>query len=334
MSSDGRHGFSLGADKMNVRVIEPGMLTTVQDLGRWGFQSQGVSVAGPMDEMAHRLANALVRNSKSAATLEMTVVGPELEFEDERVVAIGGCEFDVTVDGCPVPDGPSTIPAGSRLKFGARRRGTRAYLAIEGGIAVPPVFGSRATHVASLMGGFEGRALRAGDRLPLGPIHGSVALRESGRRIAEALAQAGQPASGHATVRILLVPPGEHFSDDARQRLVAGPYAIGQKSDRMGFRLEGAPLTVTRAAEIISGSTPIGTVQVLPSGLPILLMADRQTIGGYPTIATVITADLGLAGQLSPGDTISFVTCSRADALAALIARERALLAIERQETT
>jgi antagonist of KipI len=312
------------------RVIKPGLLTTVQDRGRWGFQSRGVSVAGPMDAYAHRLANALAGNAGHTATLEVTWVGPELEFDDERVVAVSGAEFEVTVNGRGVPpNGAFGVAPGSRLTFGRRLRGTRAYIAIAGGIAVTPVLGSRATHLGSRMGGLEGRALEAGDRLPLGegghnqgPAKAGPHVRGEGRPV----------PNGHALVRVLPGPQDDYFTDEALRALQASPYTIGQNSDRMGFRLTGTPLIHSRGADIISDATPMGAVQVPASGLPILLMADRQTTGGYPKIATVITADLGLAGQLGPGDTISFAMCSPGEALAALIAQERALMTVERPE--
>src|SRR5262245_47876562 len=145
------------------------MLTTVQDLGRWGLQAEGVPVAGPMDPWSHRLANALVGNQRDAATLEITLLGPELEFDDERLAAVSGAEFDLAVDDRAVPwNSPFLIPAGSRLRFRARQHGVRAYLAVAGGIAAPPMLGSRATHVVSGMGGLGGRPLKGGDRLPLG----------------------------------------------------------------------------------------------------------------------------------------------------------------------
>src|SRR5438034_442475 len=157
------------AAEMNVRVIKAGMLTTIQDRGRWGLQSRGVPVAGPMDPVSHRLANALVGNDAGAATLEITLLGPELEFEAERVVAVTGAEFEMTLDNRPVPmRAPFIVSAESRLRFGARRRGARAYLAIAGGIAIAPTLGSRSTHLISAMGRLDGRALRAGDHLPLG----------------------------------------------------------------------------------------------------------------------------------------------------------------------
>src|SRR5687767_8661699 len=153
----------------HIHVIKPGMLTTVQDLGRWGLQARGVPVAGPMDPWSHRLANALVGNDRSAATLEITLLGPELEFEDARLAAVAGAEFELVVDDRPAPwNTPFLVPGGSRLRFRGRERGARAYLAVAGGIAVAPVLGSRATHIVSGLGGVGGRPLKIGDRLPLG----------------------------------------------------------------------------------------------------------------------------------------------------------------------
>jgi antagonist of KipI len=152
-----------------VHIVNPGLQTTVQDEGRWGLQSHGVPVAGPMDPWSHRIANALVRNDRSQAVLEVAFVGPEVEFEDERLVAVAGAEFVMSLDGAAVAQNAAFVAgAGSRLRFGARVRGSRAYLAIAGGVAVPPVMGSRATHLVSRLGGLEGRALAAGDRVPLG----------------------------------------------------------------------------------------------------------------------------------------------------------------------
>jgi antagonist of KipI len=312
---------------MNVRVIKPGLLTTIQDRGRWGLQSHGVPVAGPMDPVSHRLANALVGNDADAATLEITLIGPELEFEGERVVAVAGAEFEMALDSRPVPmHAPFIVSAESRLRFGARRLGARAYLAIAGGLAVPPTFGSRSTHLISAMGGVDGRALRAGDRLPLGDT-------SRASRSAAALSQPLVPLPDHhARLRVLPGPQAEYFAAEALDLLQSQPYVVGQNSDRMGFRLEGPRLTHARGADIISDATPLGVLQVPASGQPILLMADRQTSGGYPKIATLISADVSVAGQLGPGDTIAFAVCEPREAMAALIAQERALMAIESSE--
>jgi antagonist of KipI len=326
-----------------IEIAKPGMLTTIQDIGRWGFQSRGVPVAGPMDPYSHRMANALVANTIDAATLEVTLLGPELQFDDERVVAIAGAEFEVALDGGTAPAcAPFTVHAGSRLRFGRRLSGTRAYVAVSGGIATSSVLGSRSTHLISGMGGIGGRPIKAGDRLPLGPprLPGRRERSRAPARLKAGATTAIIVARGFsrafddgphaaARVRVLAGPQVEYFSPGALEQLQSAPYVISAKSDRMGFRLEGPVLEHSRGADIISDATPLGVLQVPASGQPILLMADRQTTGGYPKIATVITADLAVAGQLGPGDAIRFTVCATRDAIAALIAQERALMALE-----
>ena len=230
-------------------IIKAGMLTTIQDSGRWGFQARGVPVAGPMDPVSHRLANALVGNDRGAAALEVTLLGPELEFNDERLVAVAGAEFELSLDGRPTPcNAPFIVSAGSHLRFGARGRGARAYLAVSGGIAVAPVFGSRSTHLVSAMGGVGGRALVAGDRLPLGDPG-----RVSGMPLAPQSPTLALPGP-HATIRVLPGPQVEYFRADALEVLQSAPYALDHNSDRMGFRLEGPRLAHARGADIISPS--------------------------------------------------------------------------------
>jgi antagonist of KipI len=298
--------------------------TTVQDLGRWGFQALGVPVAGPMDLFSHRLANALLGNDRNAATLEITLIGPELEFESDCLVAIAGAEFTVAIDGTSVPHAqPFRVPSRTRLQFGRRVRGARAYLAVDGGFDAPVVLGSRSTHVPSGMGGWEGRVLHKADRLPLGaPQPRRVPLVRPSGHAADTLVDP-------AMVRVFGGPDGNRFQSGALDALQSAPYSVGPDSDRMGFRLRGPELRHAGSADIISDATPTGSLQVPGSGQPILLMADRQTTGGYPRIATVISADLGIAGQRVPGDSISFRICTAADALSAMIARENALLAVE-----
>jgi antagonist of KipI len=310
----------------SVFVVKPGLLTTVQDRGRWGAQSFGVSVAGPMDLYSHRLANVLAGNDTDAATLEVTIAGPELEFDDARTVAVTGAVFEVTIDDRPVAlRSAVSVAAGSILRFGRRLRGSRAYVAISGGITTPPALGSRATHLPSAMGGLEGRALRSRDRLPLG-----ASARSSRPAPRARIAESGSAWSlpeGHATLRVLPGPQLDRFVPAAWDVLQSSSYSLAADSNRMGYRLLGPSLETPGRLDVISDATPLGVVQVPPSGQPILLMADRQTTGGYPKIAAVISADLSVAGQLSPGDTITFVACSPGEALAALIAQERSLMA-------
>jgi antagonist of KipI len=304
-----------------VHVIRPGLLTTVQDLGRWGHQASGVPVAGPMDTFSHRLANVLVGNDPSAATLEITLIGPELQFERACSIAIAGAEFQVVSDGRVIPVGMSTwLEDGARLQFGRRSAGARAYLAIEGGVLTPPVLGSRATHLVSGMGGLHGRALAAGDVLPvLAGRSPSPPRRAPGLTL---------PTSGRARLRVLRGPQADWFAPEAFHVLGSTSFRISPRSNRMGYRLEGPQLVRQRTDEPISEPLAFGAIQVPAAGEPILLMADRQTAGGYPKIGNVISADLPIAGQLAPGDFIEFDWCDRQQAIAALIARERPLLRI------
>jgi biotin-dependent carboxylase-like uncharacterized protein len=308
----------------SLRVISPGILTTVQDLGRWGSQRLGISVAGPMDPSAHRAANALVGNDPDAATLEITLVGPTLEFDEDRVAAVAGADFELTVDERPQPTAASfQISSGGVLRFGARRKGARAYLAIDGGIVVPSVFGSRATHLPSRMGGLEGRALRVGDRVPVGYAHGRI---KSGRRPTPSRFM---PAVGSAMLRVLSGPHLDRFTAEALEVLQSSTYVVDVDSNRMGYRLRGPALRHAQHAEMLSDATALGMLQVPAGGAPILLMADRQTTGGYPGIATVITADIGLAGQLAPGDAMTLHVVTKREAVKALAEREQLLGGLE-----
>jgi len=295
---------------MALIVIRPGMLTTVQDLGRWGRQNSGVPVAGPMDAYSHRLANRLVGNPAGAAALEITLIGPELEADAETLCVIAGAEFDATVNGAPIDAlRPFVVPASGRVRFGGRRAGARATLAVAGGFDVPTVFGSRATSVVARVGPFGGRPLQAGDVLPVGwPTSGTRPA--AGRALA-------LPRGG-ARVRVIRGPHDAMFTPAALATLTTSRFAVTAQSNRMGYRLEGPVLVRLDEGEMLSDATPIGSLQVPASGQPILLMADRQTTGGYPRIATVITADLPIAGQLAPGDWIEFTECTRGEAIDAL----------------
>lgn len=300
-------------------IIRPGLLTTVQDVGRYGHQALGVPVAGPMDAFSHRLANQLVGNDVDAATLEVTLIGPEMLIEAETTLAIAGAHFEATCDGQPVPMGASfPVRPGQRLKFGRIVQGARAYVGVAGGIQAAKVLGSRATHLVSRMGGVDGRALIAGDRVPV--------LARPPARPSRKAAGLTLPTGGCAQLRVVPGPQDEWFRADALKSVVGVSFRISPRSNRMGYRLEGPALTRVRDGELISEAVGMGAIQVPGAGEPILLMADRQTAGGYPKIGHVISADLPLAGQLAPGNFIEFILCSRQEAVAALIARERQLL--------
>jgi antagonist of KipI len=293
------------------------MLTTVQDLGRVGYQGLGVPVSGPMDAYSHRLANRVLGNDPRAAALEVTLLGPELLATGDLTCALAGAEIEGRVDGAVAPfNQPFAVPSGARLRFGARVRGARVTLAVRGGFDLPKTLGSRATHLVSRMGPFSGRALRAGDILPVAAdTTSSTGL-------------AGQPLDlpeGGAHLRVVPAPHRGRFTDDAWGLLLRALFTVSPQSNRMGYRLDGAMLGHIGAADILSEAMPIGAIQVPASGQPILLMAERQTTGGYATIANVITADLPVAGQLAPGDWIAFRLVTHVEAIAALREREAAL---------
>ena len=298
-----------------VTVLRPGLQTTIQDFGRWGFQHLGVPVSGPMDPVAHRTANALLGNAADAATLEAAILGPELRFEHQTRIAIAGGDLNPMLDGAGLPmHGVAQCSSGSTLRFGDRRSGSRVYIAIDGGISVPPVLGSRATHIMSGMGGIAARALQAGDRIPLSERVSSPS---------SAVPSSRPPTGVDARLRVMQGPQADYCHPDALDALQRTRFPISPQSDRMGYRLAGGTLPTLRdAGEMISDATIIGALQVPPSGQPILLMADRQTTGGYPQIAVVITADLSVAAQLAPGDSVRFELCTRSDALAALREQE------------
>ena len=302
-----------------LHILKPGLLTTVQDLGRYGHQASGVPVAGPMDTFSHRLANQLAGNPIEAATLEITLIGPDVIVEADTTMAIAGAQFEVTCDDRPIGLGASfSVTRGQRLKFGRIVQGARAYLAVAGGIQTPIVLGSRATHLVSQMGGFDGRALQAGDRVP---IESDPQPRPQRKSVGLTL-----PSKGRALLRVMPGPQADWFQSDAMRAIASVSFRISPQSNRMGYRLQGPPLVRAREGELISEPLGIGAIQVPAAGEPILLMADRQTAGGYPKIGYVIAADLPIAGQLAPGDFIEFHVCTHQEAVTALISRERQLL--------
>jgi antagonist of KipI len=275
-----------------------------------------------MDRLSHRVANALVGNEPNAALLEATLAGPEIRIENGAVIAVTGADLGARLDAEDIPlHRPIKCRPGAVLRFGERRSGARAYIAFSGGITVSPTLGSRATHTYSGLGGFDGRTIVAGDRLPLGHERTLSSWRVISTPV--------KSATGGARVRIMPGPQLDYFPPEAIEVLQRTRFTVTSQSDRMGYRLTGATIPRVEDREMISDATFAGALQVPPSGDPILLMSDRQTSGGYPQIATVITADLPMAGQLAPGDWIEFEICTRHQAMSALIAQEGAILALQ-----
>lgn len=312
---------------MNVSVLSAGFLTSVQDLGRPGYRRSGISIGGALDSHALRVANALVGNEDSAAGVEATLGKLRLRFDDQRLVAWCGGAFSVCIGDKHLPPGHAGLVAkDEELVMVAPNAGSRAWLAISGGINVPPVLGSRSTDLRGNFGGHEGRTLRDGDVLPLGTTED---LKE--RRLQTAapwISEWSAPAPWAATaqldrvLRFVRGPDWARFTEEAHTSLVAAPFTATVDSDRMGARLDGPGLPCHDPTDLLSEAVAPGTLQVPPNRKPILLLGDCQTMGGYPKIAHVITVDLPIAAQLWPGDLVRFHEISLAEAQEFLRERE------------
>jgi len=295
---------------MEVSVIRAGMLTTVQDLGRSGHRAAGVPLSGAMDSFALRVANLLVGNPENTPGIEFTLAGPELLFAEDALVAVGGGNF-----GTLPPWQPALVRSGERVKLGGARRGCRGYLAVAGGFRITPVLGSCSTFLRGGFGGWKGRAFRDGDVLEAA---GSPRRIAGKWRIDERILP---PYSAAPEVRVVSGAQADEFGDG----LFSTEFEVSSQSDRMGVRLKGSGLARRMTREAASATVVPGTIQVPPDGQPIVLMADAQTIGGYPQIAHVISVDLPLVAQLRPGDTVRFREVTLAGAHELLLAREHAL---------
>jgi antagonist of KipI len=308
-----------------IEVIDGGFFTTVQDLGRYGYQRYGVPVSGAMDLFALRAANLLVGNPRSAAALEMTLAGPRLRFLTDAVIAVAGADMEPQLDDQPVPMWrPVAAPEGAVLTVGATRGGLRAYLAVAGGIDVPVVLGSRSTFPRAGLGGFQGRAIRSGDVLA---TCGDSLPRVEGRGFPK------DQIPTHAqqcTIRVILGPQDDAFTAEGISTFFSATYVVTPKSDRIGCRLDGPPVLHKESADIISDGVPFGAVQIAGDGLPMILLADRGTTGGYAKLATVISADLPRLAQALPGDRVAFRAVSLHDAHRAVDQEEDVLDRISR----
>ena len=298
-----------------IRVLSPGLLTTVQDLGRPGLGAFGVPPGGAADAHALRLGNLLLGNDEGAAALEATLAGPELVFEDEGLVVLAGAPFAAMLDGEELAAWSAIrVRAGSRLTLGRAVSGARGYLCVRGGIDVPHVLGSRSTDVATGFGGLLGRALAAGDLLPIGP---SLAPPR-GLSVDAAAARWNGPR------RLLRVTPGpqQHwFSPKALASFLSRSFRVSASSSRTGVRLEGEPLEAPTRSLVTEGVVA-GAVQVPAGGLPIVLLVEHPSTGGYPKIASVISADLSALAQLRPGDEVRFARVSFDEARRWILERE------------
>ncbi len=288
---------------MNILIQKPGILTTVQDLGRQGYRRFGINPNGAMDQTAARLVNILLDNDENEAVLEMHFPAPQLVFESGAVFAIGGAEFEPQLDGEPLENWRQVYATkNSVLKFEAKTTGNRAYLAVKGGLKIDRWLDSSSTNLAAKIGGLDGRKLESGDRIALNEqIRKPVGLDP--RQISASLIPI---YSRFPTVRIVAGAEFEMLTQKSRDTLLVQNFSISNDSNRMGFRLAGNPLSLSNPFEMISAAATYGTVQLLPDGQLVVLMSDAQTAGGYPRVAHVITHDLPLLAQLGAHDKVAF----------------------------
>ena len=302
-----------------IQVLDPGLFTTVQDLGREGFGPIGVSPSGAADAISLRIGNRLVGNAEASAGLEMTLLGGTFTFPEGAVLALTGSDFGATLDGAPVEIWSSfEAKPGQTLRLGPTRSGARCYLSVGGGVEVKPFLGSASTHILSGLGGHEGRSLRKGNVLSIGAASGST----SARRLATRVMQELKPRK---TLRVTHGPQSAWFSETAQRIFYSSTYRVAEESNRMGIRLEGPAVPAPAGGEMISEGVALGAVQVPEGGKPIILFVEQQTTGGYPKIANVISADFHSLGQLRPRDEISFEPVDFATAHALLIKQENLL---------
>lgn len=287
---------------MGIRITKGGLLSTFQDLGRIGYQKDGVIVSGAMDQEALTFGNLLLGNIGNEAGLECTLTGPELLFETEALIAITGADLSAKIDGLPVPLWrPVAVTPGALLTFGEAKIGCRAYLTVQGGFDLPEVLGSASTYLTAGFGGFEGRALKKGDRISFkskAPV-----LPE---RMNWALSPELYKREDVHTIRVIKGPEFELFQEKSIADLFINQFRVSKAADRMGYRLDGPMLALKTAKEMLSSAVTFGTVQVTPEGIPIILMADHQTTGGYPRILQVLSTDLGKLAQLHSGQEFQF----------------------------
>lgn len=313
---------------MTVKVLNAGLLTTIQDIGRYGSQKYGVIVSGAMDSYSLRIANILVGNMEDEACLEITLYGTTLHFEDDTLIAITGGDFQTTIDGVNAPLWrPVLIKKNSILKFKSAIQGSRAYIAFAGGISTPIIMESKSTYLRAKIGGLEGRAIQKGDILSFGELtdYSQELFQRLDKKSINWSINFNEIINldQNQVIQILKGTEFQLFDKESQHTLFEKPYIVTLQSDRMGYRLEGPPLSLSESFELLSEGVTFGTIQIPTSGQPIILMADRQTTGGYPKIGQVITADLPSLAQLQPTATIRFKEVTILEAENLLIKKEK-----------
>ncbi|ANU24559.1 biotin-dependent carboxyltransferase family protein [Planococcus donghaensis] len=308
-----------------LKIHKGGLQTSVQDLGRTGFQKYGVIASGVMDPFAHRLANLLVGNDEQSATLEISLVGPKIQFTEDALIALCGGDLSPKIDGSPIKTWRMlVVKKDSTLTFGEPRIGARCYLAVAGGIQVEEVMGSRSTYLRAGIGGFQGRSLTKGDDIHTGELT-PMQLKALERSSDSEFDWLVPPARyfEEPIIRMIKGKQFELFNEASKEQIFTEAFSVSGNSDRMGYRLEGPNLALEEPTELISEAVAFGSVQVPSDGNPIILMADRQTTGGYPKIGQVASVDLPLIAQLKQGEWLRFKEISLADAQQRLIEQEQ-----------
>ncbi|MBD8004335.1 5-oxoprolinase subunit C family protein [Bacillus norwichensis] len=324
-----------------IRILKSGLLDTIQDLGRIGYQKYGVIVSGAMDSFSHRLANVLVGNLEKEAALEMTLSGPEMLFETDALIAICGGHLSPVINGESVPMWrPVLIKKGTKLQFGYAQKGCRAYLAVAGGFDVPPVMGSKSTYLRASLGGYQGRSLQTNDTLLFGkPSEASeklIAGLSAGHNDRSFITGSWCIAEDMylyrkhpAAIRVLKGAQFDWFDNNSQLEFYQKEFKVSSQSDRMGYRLEGPSLALEQSKDMISDAINFGSIQVPPDGRPIVLMADRQSVGGYPKIGQIASVDLPSVAQTKPGEIISFTEITTEKAQALYIEREKLIAQVK-----
>ncbi|MEI4789660.1 biotin-dependent carboxyltransferase family protein [Bacillus sp. FJAT-53060] len=321
---------------MSIQVIKPGMFTTIQDNGRKGYQKYGVLTSGGMDQLSLRIANILTGNQENEAVLEITLMGPGPVFkcQKDQLIAVTGADVEIDIDGDQAPLWkPLFIRSGSTITFGPCMRGCRSYLAVAGGFDVEPVMQSKSTYVRAGIGGLKGRLLEKDDVLTIGEPSSLATSLLHMLKSKEKYARYSAPdwTVNHThflplrksqVIRVLAGRYLSYFQEESQKAFFKQPYQVTPQSDRMGCRLKGEPIRLKQKLELISEAVAFGSVQIPPDGQPIILLADRQTTGGYPRMGEVATVDLPLIAQSMPGENLYFQQIDRQEAEQALFHQE------------
>ena len=319
---------------MSITVLNPGLLTTIQDLGRCGYQKYGVIVSGAMDTYAMRLSNIVIGNEENEAVLEITMVGPVLELQKGTLFSITGADISPTIEGKAVPmNRPIYLKEDCTLKFGACKSGCRSYLAVAGGFDIPIVMDSKSTYLRAQLGGVEGRALKKSDVINIG-VKSTISSRIISNLMETKWEDDFVTSSWYVkyytkrnykstVIRVFEDRQFKYISDESINKFFRSEFNIDTKSDRMGYRLSGPKIELKEKLEMISGEVSMGTIQVPPDGNPIILLADKQTAGGYPKIAHVASVDIQRIVQLKPNEKISFKKITLKDAEKLFFQREK-----------